>query len=55
MPTEYETVDERSGQSKPQLVIVQHSSRFAPQEAYGNLRRYREIKQGDNSLSFYER
>ncbi|MGD0130610.1 MAG: 16S rRNA (guanine(966)-N(2))-methyltransferase RsmD [Bryobacteraceae bacterium] len=37
------------------LVIVQHSARFTPQEAYGNLRRYREIKQGDNVLSLYQR
>ncbi len=37
------------------LVIVQHSAHFTPQETYGNLRRYREIRQGDNCLSFYER
>jgi 16S rRNA (guanine966-N2)-methyltransferase len=41
--------------SETPLVIVQHSSHFAPQEEYGRLRRYRVIKQGDNSLSFYER
>ena len=37
------------------LAIVQHSSRFTTQEQYGRLRRYREIRQGDNRLSFYER
>jgi 16S rRNA (guanine966-N2)-methyltransferase len=37
------------------LVILQHSSRFAPAEAYGHLHRYRVIKQGDNSLSLYRR
>jgi len=37
------------------LVIVQHSSRFATEEKYGALRRYRVLKQGDNSLSFFER
>ncbi|HMD48721.1 MAG TPA: 16S rRNA (guanine(966)-N(2))-methyltransferase RsmD [Bryobacteraceae bacterium] len=40
---------------KTALVVVQHSSRFTPQEEYGELRRYRVIKQGDNCLSFYER
>jgi len=39
--------------SETPLVIVQHSSRFALQEAYGKLQRYRAIKQGDNMLSFY--
>jgi hypothetical protein len=42
-------------QSETPLAIVQHSSHFTPQEQYGQLRRYREIKQGDNCLSFYER
>jgi 16S rRNA (guanine966-N2)-methyltransferase len=37
------------------LVIVQHSAHFAPQELYGGLRHYRQIKQGDNCLSFYRR
>jgi hypothetical protein len=37
------------------LVIVQHSSRFAPQERYGSFEHYRQIKQGDNCLSFYQR
>lgn len=37
------------------LVIIQHSSRFTPKEAYGDLHRYRAIKQGDNSLSLYRR
>ncbi|HTC32451.1 MAG TPA: 16S rRNA (guanine(966)-N(2))-methyltransferase RsmD [Bryobacteraceae bacterium] len=40
---------------KTALVVVQHSSRFTPQEEYGELRRYRMIKQGDNCLSFYAR
>ncbi len=37
------------------LVIVQHSSHFAPQPRYGQLQRYRQIRQGDNCLSFYQR
>jgi len=36
------------------LVIVQHSSRTTLQEGYGSLKRYRILKQGDNSLSFYQ-
>lgn len=37
------------------LVIAQHASRFALQDRYGQLERYRIVKQGDNSLSFYRR
>jgi 16S rRNA (guanine(966)-N(2))-methyltransferase RsmD len=36
------------------LVIVQHSSRAALTEEYANLKRYRILRQGDNSLSFYQ-
>ena len=35
------------------LVIVQHSTRLKLEEQYGNLGRYRVLKQGDNALSFY--
>lgn len=35
------------------LVIVQHSRRTELKPAYDRLRRYRELKQGDNVLSFY--
>jgi 16S rRNA (guanine966-N2)-methyltransferase len=55
MSKEYEASICALDQSETPLVIVQHSSHFTPQETYGNLRRYREIKQGDNCLSFYER
>jgi 16S rRNA (guanine(966)-N(2))-methyltransferase RsmD len=36
------------------LVIAQHASRFQLEETYGDLMRSRVLKQGDNSLSFYE-
>ena len=36
------------------LVIVQHASRVSLNAEYGRLRRYRVLRQGDNSLSFYE-
>ncbi len=35
------------------LVIAQHSSKLALADTYGKLTRYRVVKQGDNSLSFY--
>jgi 16S rRNA (guanine966-N2)-methyltransferase len=53
--TEYEISMTALARTEIELVIVQHSSRLTPQEAYGNLRRYRALKQGDNSLSFYRR
>ena len=37
------------------LVIAQHSVRLTLASDYGALRRRRVVKQGDNSLSFYER
>jgi 16S rRNA (guanine966-N2)-methyltransferase len=52
---EYEPTIAALERSECPLVILQHSSHFKPQEQYGRLRRYRVIKQGDNSLSFYER
>jgi 16S rRNA (guanine966-N2)-methyltransferase len=36
------------------LVIAQHASRHPLAEAYGRLTRVRVVKQGDNSLSFFE-
>jgi 16S rRNA (guanine966-N2)-methyltransferase len=55
MPKEYAASMAALDHSETPLVIVQHSSHFQPEEAYGSLRRYREIKQGDNCLSFYQR
>ena len=55
----YELEEERDaalaalGAAQHPLVIVQHASRQALKEDYGSLRRYRVLKQGDNSLSFY--
>lgn len=36
------------------FVIAQHASRISLEERYGNLEKTRVLKQGDNSLSFYE-
>jgi 16S rRNA (guanine966-N2)-methyltransferase len=40
--------------SASKLVIAQHASRFELKPAYGTLKRHRILKQGDNSLSFYQ-
>ena len=55
MGKEYEVAMAALDRSETPLVIVQHSVRFAPPDAYGNLRRFRQVKQGDNCLGFYER
>ena len=52
---EYENSMAALDHSATPLVIVQHSSRFKLEEAYGSLKSYRSIKQGDNVLSFFQR
>jgi 16S rRNA (guanine(966)-N(2))-methyltransferase RsmD len=37
------------------VVIAEHQKRFDPGEAFGELRRYRTLVQGDAALSFYRR
>jgi 16S rRNA (guanine966-N2)-methyltransferase len=37
------------------LVIAEHEKRFDPGEAFGELRRYRKLVQGDAALGFYRR
>ena len=37
------------------VVVAEHEKKFAPGEAFGELRRYRELVQGDAALSFYRR
>jgi 16S rRNA (guanine(966)-N(2))-methyltransferase RsmD len=37
------------------IVIAEHEKRFDPGEAFGDLRRYRKLVQGDAALSFYRR
>ncbi len=37
------------------VVIAEHEKRFDPGEAFGELRRYRTLVQGDAALSFYRR
>jgi 16S rRNA (guanine(966)-N(2))-methyltransferase RsmD len=40
---------------KQSLVVAEHDKRFDPGEAFGELRRYRKLVQGDATLSFYRR
>jgi 16S rRNA (guanine(966)-N(2))-methyltransferase RsmD len=41
------------GLAPPPLVVVQHDRRLALEPAYGGLERVRELRQGDNQLTFY--
>lgn len=52
---EYQSALEAMGSKPPELVIIQHSVRFALPEEQGPFRRTRMVKQGDNALSFYRR
>jgi len=58
MEGEYEAalgeIGARSHESGVRTVIAQHSVRFDPGDAHGELRRVRVLRQGDNALSFYE-
>jgi 16S rRNA (guanine966-N2)-methyltransferase len=53
LESEYERTLAVLGGSPPPLVIVQHSSRFQLAESYGDLSRFRMLKQGENTLSFF--
>jgi 16S rRNA (guanine966-N2)-methyltransferase len=50
---EYAGTLELLGAKPPELVIVQHDIRLKLSESYGRLSRTRELRQGDNVLSFY--
>ncbi len=54
LEVEYEKVMMALADEAPWLVIAQHASRFVLKESYGGLKRGRVLKQGDNSLSFFE-
>jgi 16S rRNA (guanine(966)-N(2))-methyltransferase RsmD len=51
---EYESFLAALGPNSQDLAIVQHSSKYDPGERHGRLLRYRVLRQGDNSLSFYK-
>lgn len=51
---EYTQTLEQLGSAGSPYVIAQHPSRLVLQEQYGQLRKVRILRQGDNSLSFYD-
>ena len=53
LESEYAAALNLLGRKPPRLAIAQHSSRFELEESYGGLVRFRVLKQGENSLSFY--
>src|SRR4029077_12162449 len=55
LENEYDLALAILGRSQAELVIVQHSPRSALEEEYGHLQRYRTLKQGDNTLTFFQR
>lgn len=50
---EYEGTLTALGENPPALVIAQHDSKHELAERYGGLERFRVIRQGKNSLTFY--
>ena len=58
-PYEYDAEYEQTlawlGEHPPSLVIAQHHPKRELLEVYGEIARYRIVRQGDNALSFYER
>lgn len=54
MPGEYEQAFSQLEKYPPSLVIAQHATRHELPERYPGFRRTRILRQGDNSLSFYE-
>jgi 16S rRNA (guanine966-N2)-methyltransferase len=53
-PDEYSQCLSLLGENPPSLVIAQHATRNPLEQYYGRLRKTRVLRQGDNSLSFYE-
>jgi 16S rRNA (guanine966-N2)-methyltransferase len=53
MESEYPKTLDLLGAKPPELVMVQHDVRLKLADSYGGLTRNRELRQGDNVLSFY--
>lgn len=51
---EYEAALEALGENPPPLVLAQHDKHRKLAETYGKLHRTRELRHGDNIVSFYE-
>ena len=54
LEAEYTESLQRLADTPCELAIAQHASRLTLAEEYGRFRKIRVLKQGDNSLSFYE-
>ena len=54
MEREYGAALTLLGKTPPRLTIAQHSIRLSIGDVYGELRRTRIVRQGDNALSFFE-
>src|ERR1700689_1708674 len=52
---EYQAALDALEAKPPELVVVQHSVRFALPDEHGPFRRTRMVKQGENALSFFRR
>ena len=50
---EYSAALDLLGETVPPLVVAQHPPRLGLAETYGRLHRSRELRQGDNMLTFY--
>jgi 16S rRNA (guanine(966)-N(2))-methyltransferase RsmD len=50
---EYKAALELLAETPPALTVVQHSVRLALEDSFGELRRTRLLRQGDNALSFF--
>ncbi len=50
---EYSLAMEELAARPAPVIVVQHEPKLVLKEAYGPLKRYRVVKQGSNSLSFY--
>jgi 16S rRNA (guanine966-N2)-methyltransferase len=53
-PNFFEQVQEGQLLSERAMIIAEHSCRLTLQEQFGQLIRFRELKQGDSVLSFYQ-
>jgi 16S rRNA (guanine(966)-N(2))-methyltransferase RsmD len=53
-PEEYTKALTVLGDGRPARVIAQHLTKAPLLDQYGRLRRYRQVTQGENTLSFYE-
>ena len=54
LEAEYSACLDALSMNPPPLIIAQHAARFQLPESHAGLQRFRVLRQGDNSLSFYQ-